>query len=78
MKEFNLKELKRYNGIDRKEIYFAFGGKVYDATNSFLWKNGKHQAMHFAGIDLTNELQSAPHGKDLLNRLPIIGILKKE
>lgn len=76
MKIFTLKELKRYNGKDKKEIYFAYNGKVYDATNSFLWKNDKHQVLHCAGVDLTGELENAPHGEDLLDRLKVVGILK--
>ncbi len=76
MKTFSRQELKTYNGKDNKEIYFAYNGKVYDATNSFLWKEGKHMAMHFAGNDLTGYLDNAPHGEDLVNRLPVIGILE--
>jgi predicted heme/steroid binding protein len=53
MKTFSRQELKLYNGKENKKIYFAFNGKVYDATNSFLWKEYKYMAMRFAGNDLT-------------------------
>lgn len=75
MKKYTVSELSEYDGIKRKEIYFAYEGKVYDASGSFLWKGGKHQVMHKAGRDLTGELESAPHGMDLLERLPVIGTL---
>ena len=74
-KYFSRVALSRYNGEEGKPIYFAYEGKVYDATDSFLWKKGRHQAMHNAGKDLTGCLKDAPHGKALLERLPIIGIL---
>ena len=77
-KIFTLQELKNYNRKDGSPIYFAYKGKVYDATNSFLWKKGRHQAMHSAGEDLTESLKDAPHGESLLNRLPVVGLLKDE
>jgi predicted heme/steroid binding protein len=76
MKEFSKHELERYNGKDGKPAYIAYNGKVYDVTNSFLWKNVNHQVLHEAGKDLTEELDEAPHGPDLLARAPSIGILK--
>ena len=45
--------------------------------NSFHWKNGKHQVLHQAGEDLTGALREAPHGEDLLERVPIIGVILK-
>ena len=74
-KNFTKEELKKYNGKDGRPIYFGYKGKVYDATNSFLWKNGQHQVLHNAGQDLTEALKDAPHGESLLERLPVIGIL---
>jgi hypothetical protein len=41
-------------------------GKVYDVTDSFLWKAGRHQVFHDAGKNLTAELTETPHGADLL------------
>ncbi len=76
MNEFSLEDLKKYNGIDGNKAYVAYNGLVYDVTDSFLWKGGKHQACHFAGTDLTGQLETAPHGLDFLNKFPIIGKLK--
>jgi len=47
-------------------------------TDSFLWKGGKHQVTHYAGTDLTGELEKAPHGLEFLKRFPIIGKLRKD
>jgi predicted heme/steroid binding protein len=58
--------------------YIAYRGVVYDVSNSFLWKKGEHQVLHQAGRDLTVELVTAPHGTELLDRVPMIGTLKEE
>ena len=76
MKKFTRAELTQYNGTDGTRLYIAYKGKVYDVSNSFLWKGGKHQALHHAGEDLTEALREAPHGEDLLQRVPVIGDLK--
>ena len=33
--------------------------------------------MHETGVDLTDALEEAPHGPDLLERVPVVGILKE-
>lgn len=78
MKEFSLSELSKYNGKENMPVYIAYKGKVYDVSNSFLWKGGKHQAMHETGKDLTDALEEAPHGPDLLEKVPVVGILKEK
>jgi len=77
MREFTEKELKKYDGREGRKAYVACCGNIYDVTDSFLWKDGKHQVIHLAGKDLTEELKAAPHGIDLLNRVPVAGRLKK-
>jgi predicted heme/steroid binding protein len=57
--------------------YIAYKGMVCDVTSSFLWKNGRHQALNYAGKDLTDSLHIAPHGGDLIERFPVVGILFK-
>jgi len=76
MRKFSKKELTKYDGKEGRKAYIAHDGLVYDVTDSFLWKDGKHQAIHFAGNDLTEELKKAPHGIDFLKRYLIIGKLK--
>lgn len=77
MKEFSPKELKKFNGKDGNKAYVAYNGQIYNVTGSLLWKGGKHQATHYAGMDLTGELEKAPHGIEFLKRFPVIGRLKK-
>lgn len=77
-KPFTVAELGRCDGREGRPACFAFKGKVYDATSSRLWKNGKHGAIHIAGADLTDSLGKAPHGEDVLSRLPILGVLVTE
>jgi len=75
MKRFTREELKKYNGRDNPKIYIAYKGYVYDVTQSFLWRGGKHQAMHYAGEDLTSALSLAPHGEEFITKFPRVGIL---
>jgi predicted heme/steroid binding protein len=76
MKIFTRQELSEYNGKNNLPAYIAYKGKVYDVSQSFLWKKGAHQVLHEAGKDLTRELEEAPHGPELLARVPLIGILQ--
>ena len=78
MQEFNLAELEKYDGKDGHPIYVAYKGKVYDVTDSKLWKNGLHMKRHHAGADLTTDIQGAPHENDVLERYPQVGTLKEE
>ncbi len=77
MKEFTKEELKKYDGREGRKAYVACDGSIYDVTDSFLWKGGKHQVTHLAGEDLTIELERAPHGVDFLKRFPVVGKLGK-
>ncbi|GAB4410394.1 MAG: cytochrome b5 domain-containing protein [Anaerolineales bacterium] len=78
MRKITREELARCDGRNGMPAYIAFEGKVYDVGKSFLWRNGRHQARHRAGADLTDELRSAPHGADLLERLPLVGVLVEQ
>ena len=78
MKRFSKEELARYNGKNGAPAYIAYKGKVYDLSASFIWRNGRHQVVHNAGEDLTDSLEQAPHGVEMLDRLPVIGILRED
>jgi predicted heme/steroid binding protein len=67
-------ELEKYDGSDGV-AYIAYRGKVYDVSHSFHWKRGVHQVMHRAGCDMTEALEEAPHGADMLDKFPIVGKL---
>ena len=75
MKEFTLDELRRCDGKDGRRALIAYNGKVYDVTDSFLWQEGRHQVLHAAGADLTDAMADAPHGDDLMARVPVVGVL---
>lgn len=71
-KTFTLEELKKYNGQNGNPAYIAVDGTVYDVTNVKQWKNGNHQG-YIAGEDLSDAINSSPHGKDVLINIPIVG-----
>jgi predicted heme/steroid binding protein len=72
---FTRAELSRYNGKDGAPVYVACWGKVYDVSHSFLWQTGWHQVLHEAGTDLTGELEDAPHGVEMPEKFPVVGVL---
>ncbi len=74
-KTFTPDELARFDGKDGRPAYFAYMGKVYDASGSRLWRGGRHGAAHQAGADLTEPFSRAPHREEVLSRLPILGTL---
>jgi len=78
VKSFSKEELARYNGKNGAPAYIAYKGKVYDVSASFIWRDGRHQVVHNAGEDLTDSLEQAPHGVELLERFPVIGILLED
>jgi predicted heme/steroid binding protein/uncharacterized membrane protein len=77
MKEFDAGELARFNGENGNPIYVAYDGKVYDVSESKLWRKGQHMNRHRSGSDMTSDMQAAPHESDVLERYPQVGILKK-
>jgi len=77
MKVFTLSELAEFDGTNGRPAYVAYKGTVYDVSNSFLWKDGKHQGSHRAGRDLTADMDRAPHQADFLERFPVVGKLEQ-
>ena len=77
MKEFDAEELAGFNGENGKPTYIAYNGKVYDVSESKLWRKGQHMNRHRSGGDLTSDMQAAPHESDVLERYPQVGVLKK-
>jgi predicted heme/steroid binding protein/uncharacterized membrane protein len=77
MKKFDADELARFNGENGNPIYVAYDGKVYDVSESKLWRNGQHMKRHRSGNDLTGDMQAAPHASNVLERYPQVGVFKK-
>ncbi len=74
-KKFTLAELAKYDGRNGNPAYIAYKGKVYDVSDSSFWMDGDHLGAHQAGKDLTEEMNSAPHGPENLDRMKTIGKL---
>ena len=70
-----LVELAHFDGQEGRPAYFAYQNRIYDATASRLWKEGRHMGRHGAATDLTEALQQAPHGEDRVLALPLVGEL---
>lgn len=73
--DMSAEELTRCDGKEGRPALFAHEGTIYDATGSRFWKTGNHMGRHQAGGDLTAVLSQAPHGAELLSRLPAVGRL---
>ncbi len=78
VKKFSKEELKKFDGKSGVPIYVAYKNKVYDLTQSPLWKFGIHANTHKAGIDSTESILSAPHGEGVFERYSVVGELGKE
>ena len=78
MKTFDPEELSGFNGETEAPVYVAVKGKVIDVSESRLWKGGLHMRRHHAGKDLSVDFQAAPHGEEVLERYPQVGILQEK
>ena len=76
MRRFTRKEVAKYNGKNGNPVYVIYNETVYDVSASFLWKDGAHQVLHSAGVDLTDALKQAPHGGDVFDKFPVVGIIQ--
>ncbi len=74
MKEYTPAQLALRNGNDRPEIWVAYQGLIYEVNRSRLWRDGKHYE-HWAGQDLTAEMQDAPHNENVFDKFDVVGKL---
>ena len=77
MKEIEPESLAEFNGTNGKPLYIAYQGKVFDVSNSALWEGGLHMDRHQAARELSAEFDEAPHGEEVFERYPQVGILKQ-
>jgi predicted heme/steroid binding protein len=75
-KTITKRQLSLRNGVDKPEIWIAYKGQVYDVSSSRLWRGGKHYE-HWAGQDLTHELEDAPHTEKVFEKFERIGIYEE-
>lgn len=78
MKKLDLKALAQFNGSAGNPIFIAYKGKVFDVTGSKMWKDGRHMRRHSAAVDLSDDLQAAPHGEEVFARYPQVAVLSQE
>lgn len=73
-KKLTTGELAQFNGKNGNPAYVGYKGKVYDVTESSQWGDGEHLG-HIAGKDLTDQMEIAPHGEDVMERMKVVGVL---
>ncbi len=73
-KTFTAAELSEFNGKNGKPAYVGYKGKVYEVTESYQWGDGEHLG-HLAGKDLTDQMELAPHGEEVMERMKVVGTL---
>jgi predicted heme/steroid binding protein len=76
--KFTKSMLAKYDGKEGRRALIAYKGLVYDVSESMLWPQGTHWAMHDAGKDMTEELSHAPHDARMLENFPVVGIYSPE
>ncbi|HEY5998312.1 MAG TPA: DUF2231 domain-containing protein [bacterium] len=72
-REVGAGELAANDGREGRPAWVAHGGSVYDVSASARWRGGMHMGRHRAGADLTAEIAAAPHGLEMLERVPRVG-----
>lgn len=75
-KVFAEAELKKFDGKEGRKAYVGCKGKVYDVTPSDMWEDGEHSGIHIAGMDLSDDMDNAPHGDEVMEGFEVVGILK--
>lgn len=74
---FTLEELAEFDGKNGKPAYVAVDGIVYDLSDVPAWTNGLHNGV-MAGGDRSQEIaEMSPHGKRVLDNLPVVGKLEE-
>lgn len=65
--DFTLDQLKKYDGVQKEQVFLAAKGIIYDVTNTtFYRKDGPYGL--FAGHDASVNLSKMSHDETLLNQ----------
>lgn len=73
MKVYTSEKLAEADGRPGSPVLAAVDGKVYDVSTSRKWADGIHMRRHHAGTDLSIDINSAPHGREVLERFEVVG-----
>ena len=68
-------ELTQFYGGEGRAAYIAYEGDIYDVSDSKFWEEGVHFGKHRAGLDPSDYLEQAPHGREKLLSLTCVGKL---
>lgn len=73
---FTAGELNSFDGTGGKARYVAVDGVVYDVSDTPAWMSGSHKGGR-AGSDITQLIAKAPHGKSVLSKRKVVGLIIK-
>lgn len=73
MKVYTPEDLASADGKNGHAALVAVDGNVYDVSKSMKWPEGRHMKRHHAGMNLSSEIKSAPHGPEVLERFKMVG-----
>jgi len=73
MKVYTSEKLAEADGKPGCSALVAVDGKVYDVSTSEKWAGGIHMRRHRAGANLSIDIDSAPHGREVLERVELVG-----
>lgn len=73
--DLTVEELHGFDGKEGRPAYIAYNGRIFNVTESKIWKDGSHAKKHLSGHDLSDALKKAPHGEELILKMPEIGKL---
>jgi predicted heme/steroid binding protein/uncharacterized membrane protein len=77
MKVYTPEKLAEANGKDGSAALVAVDGNVYDVSKSKKWVAGTHMKRHEAGANLSTDINSAPHGREVLERFEMVGTFEE-
>jgi predicted heme/steroid binding protein len=78
-RSYTLQELAKFDGKNGNKCLVAVDDEVYLIEGFDLWKNGQHMpsgGRARCGLDLTEVIDDAPHGRSKLQLLERVGTLE--